>query len=56
MPTGKRIIKSKNRKRRAPATRLLGEIFTEIAGMQYYEADLGPGEKTHLEREPDNPQ
>ncbi|MCK4538822.1 MAG: HIRAN domain-containing protein [Candidatus Krumholzibacteria bacterium] len=57
MPTGKKTQKTqktKTKQRRAPATKLLGEIFTEIAGMQYYEVDLGPGEKTHLEREPDN--
>ena len=54
MPTGKKTTKPRTIRRRATAARLLGEIFTEIAGMQYYEADLGPGEKVHLEREPDN--
>jgi len=33
----------------------LGVIETEIVGMQYYEATVRPGEKIHLEREPENP-
>ena len=33
---------------------LLGEIEARIVGMQYYEAELEPGEQVSLEREPDN--
>ena len=32
----------------------LGEIRTEVVGMQYYDGTLRPGEPVHLEREPDN--
>ena len=34
---------------------LLGELKTFIVGMQYYEAEVNPGERVNLEREPDNP-
>ena len=34
---------------------LLGELKTFIVGMQYYEAEVNPGEVVNLEREPDNP-
>lgn len=54
MAAGKKTGKTKAKRRRAPATEFLGEIFTEIAGIQYYEADLRPGDKVQLEREPDN--
>ena len=54
MPAGKKTRKTKTKPRRPPVTKLLGEIFTEIAGKQYYEADIKPGEKIQLEREPDN--
>ncbi len=30
----------------------LGEIETEIVGMQYHEANIDPGEQVNLEREP----
>jgi len=51
--TGK-TRKTKAKPHRAPAAMLLGEVFTEIAGIQYYEADVSPGDKVQLEREPDN--
>ena len=38
-----------------PREQLLGEIEARITGMQYYEADVAPGEQINLEREPDNP-
>jgi hypothetical protein len=37
-----------------PAEQLLGEIETWIAGMQCYDATVGPGEQANFEREPDN--
>ncbi|MBU2501946.1 HIRAN domain-containing protein [bacterium] len=33
----------------------IGPIFTQLAGGQFYDAHLDPGERIHLEREPDNP-
>ena len=33
----------------------LGTISTEIVGIQYYDAEVRPGEEVHFEREPDNP-
>ena len=33
---------------------LLGEIDAQIVGMQYYKAEVKPGEQVNLEREPDN--
>lgn len=33
----------------------IGSIFTQLAGGQFYDAHLDPGERIHLEREPDNP-
>ena len=54
MPAAKPHEKSKARRRRAPAAKLLGEVFTEIAGMQYYDAGVSPGDKVQLEREPEN--
>ena len=38
----------------APEEQLLGEIQTRIAGMQYYDATIHPGEQVNLEREPEN--
>ena len=38
-----------------PDEQLLGEIETRIAGMQYYEAAVQPGQQVNLEREPENP-
>jgi len=46
--------KSEDGKRRASSVKFLGEVFAEIAGKQYYEAEVHPGEKVQLEREPDN--
>jgi len=46
--------KSGSKERPGPAEKFLGEIFTEIAGSQYYEAEVNPCEKIQLEREPDN--
>ncbi|NQT15057.1 MAG: HIRAN domain-containing protein [Planctomycetes bacterium] len=37
-----------------PREQLMGEIEARITGMQYYEANVAPGEQIHLEREPDN--
>ena len=39
----------------AAKEQLLGEIEARITGMQYYEADVDPGERINLERYPDNP-
>ena len=36
------------------ADQLLGEIVLQVAGSQYYEAEVRPGEKVFLEREPEN--
>jgi len=44
--------KGAGRRKREPV--FLGEVFTEIAGMQYYDADVRPGERIQLEREPEN--
>lgn len=33
----------------------IGAIFTQLAGGQFYGADLASGDPIHLEREPDNP-
>jgi len=44
-----------NRYRGLPRERLLGEIESHIVGMQYHEADVGPGEQVNLERERENP-
>lgn len=41
--------------RKRPQPQLLGEIETEIVGLQYYETKLEPGEYVSLERELDNP-
>jgi len=41
-------------RRRPPSMKFLGEVFTEIAGGQYYEAGIEPGGKLQLEREPGN--
>jgi SWI/SNF-related matrix-associated actin-dependent regulator of chromatin subfamily A3 len=54
MPAKKKRSKSKGRRRAASTTTFLGSVFTEIAGMQYYEADVESGEKVQLEREPEN--
>lgn len=57
MPKKTRRSKSEPRgprRRRPPSMTFLGEVFTEIAGGQYYEAEVKPGEKIQLEREPDN--
>lgn len=35
--------------------KLLGELKTFIVGMQYYEAEVNPGERVALERESENP-
>ena len=37
-----------------PDEQILGEIETRIAGMQYYEAIVQPGQQVNLEREPEN--
>jgi hypothetical protein len=38
----------------SPEEQLLGEIETEIAGIQHHEAVVHPGEQVSLEREPEN--
>lgn len=45
---------NRKRKGREPEERLLGSIFTEIAGRSYYDAPIGPGEEARFEREPEN--
>ncbi|MBD3180384.1 MAG: hypothetical protein GF417_12875 [Candidatus Latescibacteria bacterium] len=54
MPDPERSRKSNKRERRNRSLKLLGEVFTRIAGEQYYEALVEPGEKIQLERERDN--
>ena len=68
MPSSKKAVKNKVKRRTAKAKEsktkqpgksaskptFLGSVFTEIAGMQYYEAGVEPGEKVQLEREPEN--
>ena len=54
MPQIKRSKKSIAGRRRAPAVQFLGEVFTEIAGMQYYDGGVSPGDRVQLEREPEN--
>jgi len=39
----------------AAEEQLLGELEMRIAGTQYHETDVQPGEQISLEREPDNP-
>lgn len=34
--------------------RLLGSLETEIAGEQFYDAEIALGDEVHLEREPEN--
>ncbi|MBU8871314.1 MAG: HIRAN domain-containing protein [Gemmatimonadales bacterium] len=41
--------------RKKPRVKLLGNIFTQIAGMQYYETSVVEGQPVQLELEPENP-
>jgi len=43
-----------NSKNAISAEKLLGTLSTEIVGIQYYDAEVHPGETVHFEREPDN--
>jgi hypothetical protein len=61
-PSGKRAAKSRaapkkkavRERKLSNDSKYLGSIFAEIAGMQYYEAGVSPGDNVQLEREPDN--
>lgn len=61
-PSGKKAAKPRAAPKKNTArgrklsddSKYLGSVFAEIAGMQYYEAGVSPGERVQLEREPDN--
>ena len=61
-PSGKKAAKPRAAPKKNAArgrklsgdSKYLGSVFTEIAGMQYYEAGVSPGDHVQLEREPDN--
>ena len=44
-----------SKSRRTSPRPVLGEIETEIVGMQYHKAKIHPGEQINLEREPKTP-
>ena len=54
MPASKKTKRAKRKKSRPTPTTFLGSVFTDIAGMQYYDAGVQPGDRVQLEREPRN--